>query len=77
MSEAPSKTPWYADGLRFTCTACGDCCRNHGDGFEYVYATRRERQAIAKHLGSNLVWEFAGVQLEALGRPGNTRVSAE
>lgn len=20
------KTPWYKDGLKFTCTQCGDCC---------------------------------------------------
>jgi Fe-S-cluster containining protein len=46
--------PWYADGLRFSCTGCGKCCHNHGDGFEYVYSTRRERQAIARSLGVSL-----------------------
>ncbi len=39
--------PWYSDGLRFECTACGKCCRNHGDGYEYVYASFRERKALA------------------------------
>lgn len=54
--RAPSgrREPWYADGLRFECTACGRCCTNHGDGFSYVYATRAERQAIARHLGVSL-----------------------
>lgn len=52
--KRPGKAPWYADGLRFSCTACGECCKNHGDGFEYVYSTRRERQAIARHLGLSL-----------------------
>ncbi len=46
--------PWYAEGLRFECTACGKCCRNHGDGFSYVYANRAERQAAARHLGVSL-----------------------
>lgn len=43
--------PWYAEGLRFACTACGRCCENHGDGYEYVFSTREERAAIAAHLG--------------------------
>ena len=50
----PRPVPWYADGLRFECTACGKCCVNHGDGFNYVYSTRGERRAIAKSLGLSL-----------------------
>lgn len=46
--------PWYAEGLRFTCTACGKCCLNHGDGYQYVFSTRAERRRIAKHLGLSL-----------------------
>ncbi len=46
--------PWYADGLRFECTACGKCCVNHGEGFEYVYSTRKERRAIAARLELSL-----------------------
>ena len=46
--------PWYADGLRFQCTACGKCCVNHGDGFEYVFSSRAERQALARHFGLKL-----------------------
>jgi len=45
-----TKGPWFKDGIRFHCTACGNCCRNHGDGFDYVYSTMRERRAIAQHL---------------------------
>ncbi|HZL99026.1 MAG TPA: YkgJ family cysteine cluster protein, partial [Planctomycetota bacterium] len=53
MSQAggAGKGPWFKAGLRFACTACGNCCRNHGDGFDYVYSTLRERRAIAAHLG--------------------------
>lgn len=57
MSDAqqpPAGAPWYIDGLRFACTACGKCCKNHGDGFEYVFSTRAERRAIASHLQLSL-----------------------
>jgi Fe-S-cluster containining protein len=36
--------PWYKDGLRFTCTGCGDCCT--GDpGF--VWVNREDIEALA------------------------------
>jgi Fe-S-cluster containining protein len=40
--------PWYADGLRFTCTQCGDCCTG-APGF--VWVTDDELAAIAAFLG--------------------------
>jgi Fe-S-cluster containining protein len=46
--------PWYVEGLRFACTACGKCCHNHGDGFAYVFSTRAERKALAQHFGLSL-----------------------
>lgn len=42
--------PWYDKGLRFNCTQCGNCCRNHGD-YSYVYLAERDIEAIAAHLG--------------------------
>lgn len=53
---AASRTPdpWYADGLRFECTQCGKCCRNHGDDFAFVYLGASEADAMAKHLGLDL-----------------------
>ena len=41
---------WYANGLRFKCTSCGACCKNHGD-YTFVYLTERELEAIPKFLG--------------------------
>ncbi len=40
---------WYQDGLRFGCTQCGNCCRNHGD-YAYVYLAEGDIVAIAAFL---------------------------
>jgi Fe-S-cluster containining protein len=51
-SERPSaqndKAPWYADGLRFTCTGCGDCCTGAAG---YVWVNQQEIDALAARLG--------------------------
>ncbi|MGA0038977.1 MAG: YkgJ family cysteine cluster protein [Pirellulales bacterium] len=36
--------PWYADGLRFECTQCGDCCTG-AEG--YVWVNQQEVEAMA------------------------------
>ena len=43
----PSSEPWYKDGLRFTCTGCGDCCTG-APGF--VWVNKAEVLALAEHL---------------------------
>ena len=45
-----SNTPWYADGLRFSCTGCGHCCRIEG----HVWIDLEEIRAIARHLDLGL-----------------------
>lgn len=40
--------PWYKDGLRFSCTQCGNCCS--GDP-GYVWATKEEVRRIREFLG--------------------------
>jgi len=45
-----SHKPWYDKGLRFACTQCGNCCRNHG-AYTYVYLADHDVGAIAEHLG--------------------------
>ena len=40
--------PWYADGLRFRCTQCGDCCTG-AEG--YVWVNQEEVEAISAALG--------------------------
>lgn len=39
--------PWYAAGLHFTCTQCGNCCTG-GPG--YVWISKEEIQRLAQHL---------------------------
>jgi len=46
----PGTKPWYARGLRFTCTGCGKCCTRNGK-YEAVYLARGEARRIAAHLG--------------------------
>ncbi len=41
------KDPWYAQGLRFTCTQCGNCCTG-GPGF--VWISLEEIARVADHL---------------------------
>ena len=45
-----SHKPWYQNGLRFQCTTCGNCCRNHGE-YAFVYLVDADVAAIAAHLG--------------------------
>jgi Fe-S-cluster containining protein len=47
MSDT-SNGPWYKDGLRFQCTACGDCCTG-APGF--VWVNKEDIAALAAELG--------------------------
>ena len=42
------RMPWYADGLRFECQRCGQCC---GGAPGVVWVTPDEGEAIASYLG--------------------------
>lgn len=49
QQPAPSDSPpWFADGLRFSCTQCGNCC---GGGPGNVYVSAEEGDKIAAFLG--------------------------
>lgn len=43
--------PWYRDGLRFTCTQCGDCCSGNPG---YVWVNNEEIAALAQLLGQEV-----------------------
>jgi uncharacterized protein len=42
--EGPDHTPWYREGLAFTCTRCGACCTG-APGFVWVEADEIARLA--------------------------------
>jgi Fe-S-cluster containining protein len=42
--------PWYAAGVRFACTQCGNCCTTHGD-YAHVAVGPAELRAIPAFLG--------------------------
>lgn len=44
-------TEWYADGLRFDCTQCGNCCTGSPG---YVMVSDEECAALATRLGLDL-----------------------
>jgi Fe-S-cluster containining protein len=44
----PDPTPWFQNGLRFTCTMCGKCCTGE-PGF--VWVTDEELAKLAKFAG--------------------------
>ncbi len=41
---------FYAKGLRFRCTGCGECCRARHGKPSWVYVTLDERRRLAAHL---------------------------
>lgn len=45
------ENPWYKEGLRFTCTQCGDCCSG-APGF--VWVTDDDIRQIAEYKGLSL-----------------------
>lgn len=50
-AEKQEGRPWYAEGLRFTCTQCGRCC---GGAPGYVWVNRAEVEGLAKRLGMSV-----------------------
>ena len=48
IPPADADKVWYGQGLRFTCTTCGNCCTG-GPG--YVWLTDAEVDRLAEHLG--------------------------
>jgi Fe-S-cluster containining protein len=47
LEKADNDAPWYAEGLKFTCSQCGNCCTG-GPG--YVWISREEIVKLAAYL---------------------------
>lgn len=58
-----SDQPWYEDGLRFTCTGCGDCCTGAPG---YVWVNGDEIAALAAELGLDVA-EFEKRYVRQIG----------
>jgi Fe-S-cluster containining protein len=56
--------PWYHEGLRFTCTACGDCCTG-AEGF--VWVNKHEIAAISEAVGENDIDKFERLYVRKIG----------
>jgi hypothetical protein len=46
-SDSAPAGPWYADGLKFTCSQCGNCCTG---GAGYVWISRAEIVRLSEFL---------------------------
>lgn len=64
MSAPRDNKPWYADGLRFSCTQCGRCC---GGAPGFVWVNEAEIAAIASRLAKP-VEEFRAQHVRRVGR---------
>ena len=65
-AESPTagRKPWYADGLRFHCTQCGDCCTG-APGF--VWVNQEEIAAIAENRGETDLAAFEAEYVRTVG----------
>ncbi len=59
-----SETPWYGDGLRFTCSQCGDCCTGAPG---YVWVNNEEIASLAATVGIEDVDEFERLYVRKVG----------
>ncbi|MEM6749428.1 MAG: YkgJ family cysteine cluster protein [Planctomycetota bacterium] len=71
MSGEKRRQEWYADGLNFGCTRCGNCCTGP-PGF--VWFTEEEGRAIAAHLGVSEAVFFRRYAAKKFGRWSLTEV---
>jgi len=55
---------WYRDGLRFECTACGDCCTGAPG---YVWVNQQEILALTQRLGVDDTAEFERLYVRNIG----------
>ena len=59
-----SEQPWYSNGLRFTCTECGDCCTGAPG---YVWVNKEEIEALAHAMGMSDAAQFEKKYVRQLG----------
>ena len=68
MVEMSTKNPFYAQGLRFSCTRCSACCR-HESGFVFLSGKDAALLALALKIGYK---EFTGAFCRWVPSPDGT-----
>jgi len=63
LVDSKTSTKWYANGLKFTCTGCGNCCTG-APGF--VWVNKQEITQLAQLLGLD-VDEFQELYVRRVG----------
>lgn len=58
-----TERPWYHEGLRFSCTQCGDCCTGSPG---YVWVNKAEIEALASRFQLS-VEEFESRYVRSVG----------
>lgn len=64
---APGALPWYQEGLDFSCTGCGKCCKVNGD----VWLAPEEIPTIMEHVEENNYDEFRKKYIRAEMAPAS------
>ena len=59
-----SDLPWYHQGLKFTCSECGDCCTG-APGF--VWVNKAEIAALAEAVGEDDIEQFEAMHVRKVG----------
>jgi Fe-S-cluster containining protein len=58
-----SELPWYHEGLRFSCTQCGNCCTGAPG---YVWVNKEEIETLAAAMGQDVA-EFEEMYVRKVG----------
>ena len=59
-----AERPWYQEGLRFTCTECGDCCTGAPG---YVWVNKQEIADLAAAMAYDDIDQFIGEFVRQIG----------
>ena len=59
-----SDTSWYREGLRFTCSQCGDCCTGAPG---YVWVNKDEIASLAAEVGQLDIEQFEKNHVRRIG----------
>jgi len=63
MTDQNKELPWYAEGLKFSCSGCGDCCTG-APGF--VWVNQEEIANLAAHFNLSIE-EFENLYTRQIG----------